>query len=100
MPTQLPDAAAQAWTPLLEGETAARAERAVLDVAEALGRPEALEDLEPELRPSFSRGLGGVAMFYGYLALARPGEGWEDRAVACLERALESIGEMKMTAGL
>jgi len=88
-------APATPWQPLLEGKEARRAELALDGLAAGLEREEVLSVLTPNL----SRGLAGLALFYGYLAQARPGDGWEDLSLDLLGRAVEGLREGVLKAG-
>lgn len=73
------------WEPLLTGELAERAEQAVNAIAEALRAP-------PDIRGySLSTGHAGVALFFGYLSLARSDETWADLASEHLSQAIDSV---------
>ncbi len=85
-----------ARVPLLAGEEARRAEEALDRLAAALERDGVLAVLTPNL----SRGLAGVALFYGYLAQARPGDGWDGLTLDLLGRAVEGLREGVLKAGL
>lgn len=95
--TRTPDLAAPeaAWRPLLEGAEGRRAEFALDRLAAALEQEEVLQVLTPGL----SRGLAGVALFYGYLAQARPGDGWDELTLDLLGRAVEGLREGVLKAG-
>jgi lantibiotic modifying enzyme len=80
---------------LLAGEEARRADEALDRLAAALERDEVLSVLTPNL----SRGLAGVALFYGYLAQARPGDGWDELTLDLLGRAVEGLREGVLKAG-
>lgn len=86
MPTDL---AKRSWTPLLEGADAALAESALDGIAAALDREEVLSAIPMNL----SRGVAGLALFYGYLALARPGKGWKETTEKLLGLAVERLGQ-------
>jgi hypothetical protein len=102
-----PDPSAPAdpsWRPLLTGELAAGAQAAIdaiaadltqkLRPAEPPADPEAVRDL------SLAGGLPGIALFFAYLHLVRPDEGFDDTAMALLERAIEGTAELAVGAGL
>lgn len=80
-----PAPVATTWTPLLEGALAARALEALEDIAGAL--PKQCP------HPGLAGGEAGAALFFGYLAQAQPGRGWEERATAHLDQAVTALGE-------
>lgn len=92
----LPSLADSRWEPLLEGARARRAEAAVEAVLKDLeaGRDETQE------RGSLAGGSAGLAVLYAHLALVRPGEGWESRSQAALDRSVEFLGSAVMGPGL
>lgn len=78
------------WSPILEGELAARAEAAIAAV---------IEGIEKGSLPERNRAAGlasgevGLALFYEYLDRARPSEGYGEKAQQRLERAIDSLGD-------
>ena len=93
-----------AWSPLLEGRLAVQAWQAVRDVAAAL-EPAARRAAETDSRPaggnaSLASGSAGRALLYAYLALARPGHGYSDVAMACLDHATEALAASALPPGL
>jgi lantibiotic modifying enzyme len=82
------------WRPVLAGEPRAAAEAAITELAQALSDPAAPN-------PAYGAGLiygdAGVALFHGYLALARPHQGHADTACRLLERAFARLGESTLT---
>ncbi|HEX6863605.1 MAG TPA: lanthionine synthetase LanC family protein, partial [Thermoanaerobaculia bacterium] len=82
-------APSQAWSPILEGEDAARADAAVTAVAAAVRDPASL--------PSRNRNAGlaggeaGIALFYEYLDRARPGAGYGEAAEEQLAGAIDIL---------
>jgi hypothetical protein len=95
----------QRWEALLDGELAARAreaaravaaELAVLSAAsagEARGRPAASDELLAAEAP-------GLAVLFGYLDQAWPGEGYDDTALQFLGHATNAVGTRRMRAAL
>lgn len=74
------------WKPLLSGQVAEQAEEAVSAIAEELRNPPA------DIRGcSLSTGHAGVALFFGYLALARSDEKLADLASEYLSKAIDSV---------
>lgn len=77
------------WSPILEGELAARAEAAIEAVREGI---------ETAPLPAQNRVAGldsgdaGLALFYEYLDRARPGAGYGEKAQQRLERAIDALG--------
>src|ERR1700726_298727 len=92
------------WQPILSGPSAARARAAIAAIAADLaamppaGEPEARDRKSPSF--SLATGDAGQALFFAYLDLARPGGGWEDAALARLERAIEGAGAIVTFTGL
>src|SRR5262245_7139380 len=83
-----------AWRPILEGELAARAELAVMEIAEALAGH------GPVPPASLAGGGPGLAVLFAYLARARPGEGHEDRASGLLDGAIDAVASAPLDASL
>lgn len=75
------------WSPLLTGSLARRAWEAVQDIAADLRTA----PLEPALAASVAAGGAGQALFWSYLAQAGGGEECEERALACVEGAVEAL---------
>jgi lantibiotic modifying enzyme len=77
----------QTWTPILEGEQAARADAAVTAVAEAI------EASLPARNTGFglAGGQAGIALFFEYLDRARPGAGYGEIAQRRLEQAIDTL---------
>jgi hypothetical protein len=95
------------WSPLLTGELAAAAEAVIDDIAADLakivgeaGATELPVASAPLRDLSLAGGLPGIALFFAYLHLARPGAGHDDTAMALLERAIEGTAELPAGAGL
>src|SRR5690242_5069921 len=84
------------WTPILVGDDAIAARRSIETIAHGLApfraRPELVD-------PTLSDGLAGDALLYAHLARASGG-GWADRAHAELDRAIDGLAELPMSAGL
>jgi lantibiotic modifying enzyme len=83
------------WRPLLAGELAERARLAIEDIAAALAA-----DPVELVHPGFVDGAAGRALYYAYLGAAWPESGNAERVDRYLDRALESLAEMPMTARL
>ena len=89
------------WRPLLEGETAEAAWKAIEDVAAALSPPPAEEeDVHPSWGVSLSNGVAGLALFYSYLAEARHDESAADTAMDYLGQSLDALASLGMLPGL
>lgn len=87
------------WRPLLDGEVAEQAWEAVLAVAQALReRPPAVSwrAYAGRENASLASGTAGLAVFFSYLADARPGEGWEEVAERHLDHAFETLASQPM----
>ncbi len=83
-----------AWQPILAGELGARAERVVLELAEALAEPGFISPV------SLAGGAPGLALFFAYLGRSRPGEGHEERASRLLDQAIDAVGAAPVDASL
>lgn len=81
--------AAQTWSPILEGEMAARADAAISAVAEAVREASSLP--ARNAGAGFAGGEAGLALFYEYLDRARPGAGYGDIAHQRLEQAIDTL---------
>ena len=81
----------QTWRPLLTEADAERAREAVAAIA---------AELDPARRgddgPSLASGSAGIALFHSYLNAAEPDAGHDDRAMACLDAAIEAVGEQEL----
>src|ERR1700730_13105373 len=90
--------------PILAGASATRAHEVIAAIAADLaamspaGEPEAYDRTSPAF--SLAAGDAGQALFLAYLDLARPGGGWEEAAIARLERAIEGAGATETYPGL
>lgn len=83
------------WRPLLTGGEARAAWQLVDGVAEAL------EGLDPrEMNPTVSGGAAGVALFFSYLDLARPGRSHDQTAFDFLEAAIDGLGRPDLLPSL
>ncbi|HSF44247.1 MAG TPA: lanthionine synthetase C family protein [Thermoanaerobaculia bacterium] len=85
------------WSPILEGEEAARATAAVDAVAAALGHAP-LPDRNAGA--SLAGGEAGVALFFAFLDRARPGAGYGEIAEQRLEKAIEALSSSTQSVGL
>lgn len=74
------------WRPIAVGDLRARAWREVDELAAAL----AAQDAVPE--HGLFGGAAGVALFFTYLAKARPGAGHDQAAARFLDQAIDSLG--------
>lgn len=92
------------WRPLLDGDQADIAWRAILDVAAALENPPPPPAVDGEVAPSRGAGLAsgsaGGALFYTYLAQARDEERYADLAESRLDEAIEALATTTMGPGL
>jgi lantibiotic biosynthesis protein len=82
---------ARTWKCLLNGRLRERALEATDSISENL-RKRHLKDA------SLSNGHAGLAVFYAYLAEARPGCGHEKTALRCLDQATDALAATKMSA--
>jgi hypothetical protein len=94
--------AASSWRPILDGAPAEQAHAAIHTIAEALQHPPRLSEEAPHAGEvvSLAGGDAGLALFYTYMALAYPGQGHEERAVRCLERAFDGVGVLPLGPSL
>ncbi len=76
------------WSPILEGDQAARAAAAVIAVAEAIGDEPLTQRF---IHAPLAAGEAGVALLFQYLHRARPGSGYGEIAQQRLERAIEAL---------
>jgi lantibiotic biosynthesis protein len=81
------------WHAILHGDEAARARGAVADIAAALAR-------EPALGYDLADGAAGVALLFGYLALAEPDAVHRARAAALLAQAGDHLAAAPTLASL
>lgn len=77
------------WSPILAGETAARATAAIRTVAEAIGKA----PLPDRSGAWLAGGEAGVALLFEYLDRAFPDEGYAETALLRIERAIDRLGE-------
>jgi lantibiotic biosynthesis protein len=81
------------WRPVLVGDLAEQAERAVTAISEGLKEP------TPDVRGySLSTGYAGVALFFGYLSKARADEALAELASNYLSQAFDSAAEAESPA--
>jgi lantibiotic modifying enzyme len=87
----------QTWSPILEGEAAAKATAAVDAIAEAIR-----EGPLPARNtgPSLASGEAGFALLFDYLDRARPGAGYDETAQQRLGRAIEALSSSIQMPGL
>ncbi len=86
------------WRPLLEGRQAEDAWQVIVEIASAVG-PGRRPPVELEMTPdtaNLPRGAAGLALFFSYLAEARPGEGYAATADDYLDQALEALEAIPM----
>lgn len=76
------------WTPILVGEPAQAARRAVHELADAL------DAFDAPLGPSLADGHAGLALLEGYLARTSPGQGHVERMMRHIDAALEALAEV------
>ncbi len=77
-----------AWCPLLDGDDADRAAAAVTAIAEGIsGSPGPAGSQVAAL----AGGDAGIALFFAYLARARPGEGYDQAAARHLDWAIDAL---------
>ncbi|MFL6260987.1 MAG: lanthionine synthetase C family protein [Thermoanaerobaculia bacterium] len=92
------------WSPILLPETADHALRVVeeiaADVRRSAGERPPGEPSWLRRGPSLAGGDAGEAYFFTYLDQVRPGEGYDDLAMALLERAIEATGSLQAPPGL
>lgn len=87
----------ETWRPLLEGEEAAQAWQAILEVAAALRGP---VDERLAADPTVASGNAGIALFYSYLAQALADDAWADAAVEAFDRMVEAVPAASLPPGL
>jgi lantibiotic modifying enzyme len=87
----------QTWSPILEGEPAARASAAVTAVAEAIGDATLLARFAGA---PLAAGDAGVALLFEYLERARPGAGYGAIAQQRLERAIDALAAATQSPSL
>jgi hypothetical protein len=87
---------ARSWSPLLTGSLARRAWEAVQDIAADLRSAPP----EPATAASLAGGGAGQALFWSYLAQAGGGEECEERALACVDGAVEALSTQPLGAML
>lgn len=90
-------APASAWSPLLEGESA----REAIDAVEAIGA--CLTDEQLLARHpthTLAEGKPGFALLYGYLALARPGQGHDAVSKRLRDECTAMLASVRMNASL
>ncbi len=97
----------EAWSPILQGEPARHAQRAIERIAGDLKRFAADPRPDPPLwsraparRFSLSGGWAGIALFFAELDRAEPGQGHGDVALDLLDRAIEGAGRQEGSSGL
>src|SRR5690242_12116005 len=86
------------WTPLLEGELAERATRAIGDIATALAILPIPGD--PRWAHNLSSGTAGWALFHAYRACSTPDRGDDERAMQLVSLAVDALADARMNASL
>jgi class I lanthipeptide synthase len=81
-----------AWRPLLKGSDAERAREGIAEIAAALA---STNGRDPD-GPSVAAGQAGTALFHAYLHAAEPAAGYDERAVADLDAAIDAVAEMAL----
>lgn len=88
------------WRPILSGDRARRAWEAVEAIAADLrpiaGRPPTEDEavaVWPGRWATLAGGQAGLALFFAYLDLARPDQGYDDISFAALEQAIELMSQ-------
>ena len=96
-----------AWRPVLSGDEAAAARRAVADIAAALARSiaegAAAAALAPDRSPpgyDLADGASGVALLFGYLARVTGDAGHRDAAAALLDEAGDHLARAPSSPSL
>ena len=99
------------WPILLEGDLAGRHDERLTEIAAQLGSlvekylgGDLPADSPPEAmhlrNPVVGGGAAGIALFFAYLAQARPGQGYDSLADLALETALTAVAETAMSPTL
>ncbi|HVT60595.1 MAG TPA: lanthionine synthetase C family protein [Thermoanaerobaculia bacterium] len=88
------------WQPILEGDLALSAAAVLDEIVAALEQPAAASSIAPGRLISSAEIQASLALFFAYLASARPGRGYDDRALELLAAAIESTGESLASPGL
>ena len=81
------------WRPLLEGALQERAFTTIDRIVSAL-------DEQTVSDPTLATGAAGVAIFYGQLAICRPGLGHDARALDHLDRAIDALTDAGLPPSL
>ena len=81
------------WQPILSGAPATSAWDAISAIARDLRQ-------KPIDNASLAGGDAGLALFYAYLAEARPNEGYDEDAARHLEAAIDALANTPMLPGL
>jgi class I lanthipeptide synthase len=88
-------AAPSGWLPLLEGSLAASAWESIQGIARALDGPQEFRGPEHSL----VEGRAGLAVFFGYLAMATGDDRASEQAFRTIETIIESVGEGQANPG-
>jgi lantibiotic modifying enzyme len=93
------------WRPLLAGEEKALAVESAVAIARDLADPSAgLGAAVParvrSFRASAASGLAGEALFHAHLERCRPGEGFGERGMECIEKAIATISSAETVPDL
>lgn len=92
-----PSTILETWSPILEGELAARAAAAITAIVEAIGEgPLPARNQNAGL----AAGEAGFALFYEYLDRVHPGAGYREIAEERLERAIDSLASFQQIPAL
>lgn len=94
------------WAPILSGDLAGEALRTVEDVASDLRQSFCKDSGSLAWTPfsehfgSLSGGQAGLSLFFAYLERAKPAQGNDELAAACLDRAIEWMSTAETSEGL
>jgi lantibiotic modifying enzyme len=88
------------WSPLLSGDLARRAHRALAEIVDELDRRTAAPSPPAPVDPSLAAGLAGQALCFAHADAGFPGRGYDERALDLLERAVDQLSQVYAVAGL
>jgi hypothetical protein len=86
----------RSWTPLLEGDQRAEANRTIEAIVQSLASPRT----EHWSALGVAGGPAGTAILYAYLSRALPGQGYADRAASEIDEAMSTLAGTVVPPGL
>jgi lantibiotic modifying enzyme len=90
------------WSPIFIGDESTKIKAVIWEIANALRDERRRRTLEPDMShsPSLAGGNAGHALFFAYLDLAFPGNGFDEDTDALLSQAFAAVANQPLSWGL